>query len=321
MNVGLFKTENRRRFDTVRQDDVYEASAGVFAEQEIRPADSRRITGGVRGDLFRFDVDSDFPDNSGDDWAGIISPKLGLVVGPWAETELYLNGGLEFHSNDARGVTIATDPNTLERADGVDPLVRTAGAEVGIRSQMVGDVTTTVSLWYLESDSELVYVGDAGTSEAGPGSNRYGVEWAAYYRPSDWFTADSELALSHARFKDSGSADFIPGSIDTMWSGGISVGEAEGFFGSLRGRFFGPRPLEETGAIESKSSFTLNARAGYRRKNWEAAVDVLNLLDRGNNDIEYYYDSQLAGESAPVGDIHQHPAEPRTVRVSLTYRW
>ena len=164
-------------------------------------------------------------------------------------------------------------------------------------------------------------MGDAGTSEAGPGSRRYGLELAAYYRPAPWLTVDSELALSHARFKDTGDADHIPGSIDTMWSGGITVGAAEGLFGSLRGRFFAPRPLEESSKIESKSSFTLNARAGYRKRNWEVSVDILNLLDRDNNDIEYYYESQLRGEPAAVSDVHLHPAEPRTVRASVTYRW
>jgi hypothetical protein len=319
--AGLYKTEARRRFRTVREDDVSETSAGLFLEQNYQITDKIRLTGGVRGDLFRFDVESNNPDNTNDEWDGIVSPKLGVVFGPWAETEIYLNGGLGFHSNDARGVTIATDPNTGEKADPADPLIRTKGAEIGLRTQAVPGLTTTLGLWFLESDSELVYVGDAGTSEAGPGSRRYGMELAAYYRPAPWFTLDSELALSHARFQNAGDADRIPGSIDTMWSGGLTIGAAEGFFGSLRSRFFAPRPLEETGKIESKSSFTLNARAGYRRQNWEIAVDVLNLLDRDNNDIEYFYESQLPGESAPIADIHLHPAEPRTVRLSMTYRW
>ncbi len=211
-------------------------SAALFAEHNVLILEKLRFTAGVRADLFRFDVKSDQPENSSDDWDGIVSPKLGLVLGPWAETELYLNGGLGFHSNDARGVTIAIDPNTGEKTNPVDPLVQIRGAEIGIRSQAVPDLTTTLGLWIQESDSELVYVGDAGTSEAGPGSRRYGLELAAYYRPAPWLTVDSELALSHARFKDTGDADHIPGSIDTMWSGGITVGAAEGFFGSLRGR-------------------------------------------------------------------------------------
>ncbi|MDB6069770.1 MAG: TonB-dependent receptor [Verrucomicrobiales bacterium] len=319
--VGLYKTEARRRFRTVREDDVIETSAALFFEQNYQIAEKLRLTGGLRGDLFRFDVESSDPDNTSEKWDGIVNPKLGMVLGPWAETEFYLNGGLGFHSNDARGVTIARDPNTGLKVDPADPLIRTKGAEIGLRTQAVPQVTTTLGLWFLESDSELVYVGDAGTSEAGPGSRRYGMEWAAYYRPVPWFTLDSELALSHARFRNAGEADRIPGSIDTMWSGGVTLGEGDGIFGSLRGRFFAPRPLEETGRIKSKSSFTLNARAGYRRKNWEVAVDVLNLLDRNNNDIEYYYESQLRGESAPVADVHLHPAEPRTVRVTMSYRW
>ncbi len=319
--IGLYKTEARNRFRTVRQDDVYEASAALFAGHNVQILDKVRLTAGVRADLFRFDVESDQAENTSDDWDGIVSPKLGLVLGPWAETEFYLNGGLGFHSNDARGVTIAIDPNAGGTAAPVDPLVRTKGAEIGLRTQSVPDLTTTLGLWFLESDSELVYVGDAGTSEAGPGSRRYGLELAAYYRPAPWLTVDSELAFSHARFKSTGDEDHIPGSIDTMWSGGITVGAAEGFFGSLRGRFFAPRPLEESGKIESKSSFTLNARAGYRKRNWEVSVDVLNLLDRDNNDIEYYYESQLRVEPAAVADVHLHPAEPRTVRASVTYRW
>ena len=319
--IGLYKTQARRRVSTVREDDVYQASAGLFAEHTLQLAEKLRLTAGARADLFRFDVESDNPDNTNADWDGIVSPKLGLVLGPWADTEFYLNAGLGFHSNDARGVTIATDPNTGEPADPADPLIRTKGAEIGLRTQALPDLTSTLAFWILDSDSELVYVGDAGTSEAGPGSRRYGLEAATYYRPTPWFTVDAEVSLSHARFKDSGSADRIPGSIDTMASGGITLGAAEGPFGSLRGRYFGPRPLEETGRVNSISSFTLNARVGYRKKNWEVSVDVLNLLDRENNDIEYFYESQLPGESAPVADVHLHPAEPRTVRASVTYRW
>jgi hypothetical protein len=46
-------------------------------------------------------------------------------------------------------------------------------------------------------------------------------------------------------------------------------------------------------------------------------VDVLNLLDRKYNDIEYCYATQLAGEAAPVNDKVIHPGEPRSVRLTL----
>ena len=70
------------------------------------------------------------------------------------------------------------------------------------------------------------------------------------------------------------------------------------------------------------SSLTFNARLGWRNRTWELAIDVLNLLDRKNYDIAYFYASRLPGEpAAGVDDLHLHPAEPRTLRVSMTRRF
>jgi outer membrane receptor protein involved in Fe transport len=107
-----------------------------------------------------------------------------------------------------------------------------------------------------------------------------------------------------------------------MLSAGLTVGQEKGIYSSLRARYFAPRPLEESGQVESKAGFQVNARLGYKWKNWDLAVDCLNLLDREDNDIEYYYASRLPGEpAAGVADIHLHPVEPRQFRVSATYRW
>ncbi len=108
---------------------------------------------------------------------GLVSPKFGAVFGPWAGTEFYANAGMGFHSNDARGAVISVDPLTGEPADRVTPLVRARGAEVGVRTVRVRGLQSTVSLWYLGIDSELLFVGDAGTTEAGRPSRRVGVEW------------------------------------------------------------------------------------------------------------------------------------------------
>ena len=56
------------------------------------------------------------------------------------------------------------------------------------------------------------------------------------------------------------------------------------------------------------------------RKLWrdsELTLDVFNLFDRKVNDIEYFYESQLKSETAPVADRHVHAAEPRTLRLTL----
>jgi hypothetical protein len=320
-DIGLYKTERRERHNTVRVDDIYESSYGVFGESTVKWNSWFRTVAGVRADAFYFDVTSDNAANSGDEWSGIVSPKLSAIFGPWNETELYVNLGTGFHSNDARGVNNTVDPTTGDPLPGVDPLVRTIGGELGVRTQVIPTLTSTLSLWWLDSDSELVYVGDAGLNEAGPGSRRFGIEWTNYWRPCDWVSVDGEIALTHARFRDVGADDRIPNSIPVMFSGGIALGHEEGFFGSMRARAFVGRPLEESGDIEGKNTFTLNAQVGYRTKDWEVALECLNLLDREDSDIEYYYPSQLSTEAAPVDDIHFHPAEPRMVRVKMTYRF
>lgn len=136
---------------------------------------------------------------------------------------------------------------------------------------------------------------------------------------------DAEVALTHARFTDSGNEDYIPSSVPFMFSGGLTLGAQpgnEGVFTTLRARAFDQRPLIEDDSVKGKSSFLVNAGIGYRHRKWEAAVECLNLFDRKDNDIEYFYTSRLPGE--PLGgfdDTHLHPTEPRTFRVRLTYRF
>ena len=320
-DVGLYNTRNRARLNTVRVDDVYEGSIGLYATGDYHVNDWFRVQPGLRADGFYFDVDSDNPANSGQETAGIVSPKLSLIFGPWNDTEIYANAGMGFHSNDARGVTISIDPVTGLPTPAVDPLVRTYGYELGVRTEALTNVVSTLALFYLHSDSELIYVGDAGTSEPGPATKRFGIEWSTYWRPTDWLVIDNEVTLAEGRLIGVGPADEIPGAVPFTVNAGIAIGKKEGFFGSLRGRYFTPRPLIEDGSVESRASFQVNGRLGYRKDDWEIAVDCLNLLDRKDNDIEYYYESQLPGEVAPVGDVHFHPAEPRTFRVSVTHRF
>ncbi|MEN3941503.1 TonB-dependent receptor plug domain-containing protein [Prosthecobacter sp. SYSU 5D2] len=314
--IGLYDTRNRNRLARTRQDDIWEGSAGVYGEMVNRWTPWFRTVLGLRGDLYYFDSLESTVSGEDTEWAGIVSPKFSAIFGPWHETELYLNFGTGFHSNDSRGVTA--------RTNAADALVRTMGAEIGLRTQAIPTTTTTLALFWLQSDSELLYVGDAGTNEPGPGSERYGVELATYWRPNHWFSADAEVALTYARLKDSGNADRIPNSVPVMFSGGINLGaqgNADGWFSGMRVRAFTGRPLDETGNIRGRESIMVNATVGYRRKNWEAAVDCLNLLNRNDNDIEYAYESQLRNEAAPINGTHIHPVEPRMFRLRVTYRF
>ena len=319
---GLFHTEARRVLGVTRVDHVTETSGALYLQTSLRVAPRVRAILGIRGDTYRFRVASDDPANSGSRTASIASPKASLVLGPWASTEVYANFGYGFHSNDARGTTITRDAGTRGPADAVTPLVRAKGAEVGVRSVLGPHLQTTLSLWGLDLGSELVFTGDAGTTEASRPSRRSGIELASRYTAVPGVTLDADLAFSKARFRGADPAgDRIPGAIETVVSAGISVDPKAGLSGSLRARYFGPRPLVEDDSVRSRSSLVWNAQAGYEiSPGVRAVVDVFNVLDARASDIDYYYASRLPGEPAGgVLDLHTHPAEPRTARVAVVY--
>ena len=321
IHVGLFKTEQRAVLSTVREDRVQEGNVGFWTDTTTRWTDWLRTTVGIREDIFAGRVLSDTPENSGNAQATITSPKAGLVLGPWYKTEFYGNAGYGLHSNDIRGATITVDPiDKVAPQDRVPLLVRSKGAELGIRTKAIEGLTSSVAVFVLDFNSELLFVGDAGTTVASRPSRRVGVEWVNQYKPKPWLSFDLDLAYTRARFTDFDPAgDRIPGAPAWIASGAITLGSETGWFGALKARYFGPRPLIEDDSVHSLSSLIFNARAGYRFDNGlKLQLDVLNLFDAQTNQIEYYYLSRLPG--APIGgvaDRHVHPAEPRAVRLTL----
>jgi hypothetical protein len=325
IQVGLFKTEQRAWLSTVREDRVREGNVGIWMDSTTRWTDWLRTTVGIREDIFAGRVLSDTPENSGNAQASMTSPKAGIVLGPWYKTEFFGNAGYGLHSNDIRGATITVDPNDkVTPLDRVPLLVRSKGAEIGVRTKAIEGLTSSVAVFVLDFDSELLFVGDAGTTEASRPSRRVGVEWTNKYKPMPWLTFDLDVAYTSARFTNFDPAgDRIPGAPAWVASGAITFGNETGWFGALKARYFGPRPLIEDDSVRSLSSLIFNARAGYRFDNGiRVQLDVLNLFNAKTNQIEYYYLSRLPGE--PIGgvaDRHVHPAEPLAVRLTLAGRF
>jgi outer membrane receptor protein involved in Fe transport len=318
--LGLYHTRARQLLDVVRKDSVVQTSASAFAQNETEWTEWLRTLAGVRVDGYRFDVDAGERVNSGTRYAGLASPKIGAVIGPWKGTEFYANGGYGYHSNDARGATITVDPVSGAPAARVTPLARASGAEIGIRSVRIPHLQTSLALWTLSLDSELIFVGDAGTTEAGRPSRRYGLEWVNYYSPKPWLIFDADLAISSAHLTDEDAAgSYIPGAVATVVSAGATLDGVHKMFGSARWRYFGPRPLIEDNSVRSAATSLVNLEAGYKlTRSLRIALDVFNVFNARHSDIDYFYPSRLPGEPlAGADDIHVHPTLPRTARVTL----
>ena len=319
--VGLFDSVARNITNTVREDKLRETMIGLYGQTafEIVPNTLRSVVG-VRADHVRNRVDAlTLAANGGTSRDTQLSPKLSLIAGPFNKTEFFFNAGRGLHSNDARGTTAAIDPKTGDPVDAVPPLVSSRGFEIGARTEAIAGLQSSVALWKLDFDSELVYVGDAGATEASGASTRKGIEWNNRWIPLPWLLFDADLAWTHARFKN---GDRIPNSIDRVASVAATIRNLGPWSASLQLRHLGPGALIEDNSVRSFASTTTNLRLGYQfTPTIEATLDVFNLLDKRVNDIQYFYESQLPGEAAPVADRHVHPAEPRSARLTLQVRF
>ena len=316
---ALQNTRARQVLSTTRADHIVETSGALFVESATRWNQVVRTMAGLRADRYRFDVASDLAANTGRAYDTQVSPSFSLILAPTASSEFYVNYGHGFHSNDARGTVAAIDPASLEAIERAPGLVRSRGMELGLRTEAFAKMQTAVALYRLDFDSELTYIGDAGMTEAGDASRRVGVEFSHYWRPMKWLSVDFDAAFARAR---SINGDRIPGAVEGVGQLALGVDKLGPWSGALRLRYFGPRPLIEDNSVRSQASTTLNGRIGYRiGRDMQLEIEGFNLANRRDSAIDYYYASQLAGEAGPREDIHFHPIEPRTLRVSFTKTW
>ncbi|GGE76910.1 TonB-dependent receptor [Massilia psychrophila] len=320
---GLHNTKARRRLSTTREDHVVETSVGLFVDNSTRWTQTFRTVAGLRADHYRFNVASSLAANSGTSNASLLSPSLSLIFGPWKRTDFYVNAGNGFHSNDARGTSSTIDPRSGQAAGKVPGLVRSRGMEFGVRTEIVPKLQTALSLYRLDFDSELTFVGDAGTTEAGGPSRRIGIEFSNYYKALKWLTVDVDVAFARARSRAfSPQGNHIPGAVEGVGQLALTLNQLGPWSGALRLRYFGPRPLIDNNSVRSKPGTTLNGRIAYQLgKTMKVELEGFNLANRRDSAIDYLYASRLAGEPEARDDIHFHPVESRSARLTLVKNW
>ena len=314
-DVGVGPSQNGRNTSFAARDQVQELAVAGYGSLTTPWNDWFTTSLGVRYDRIAVDVKV-----RGDDSDQLISPKISLQFGPWADTELFVNYGHSFHSNDARGVVAETDAVPL--------FAKSKGAEVGLRTALIEDVQLSFALFALDLDSELIFVGDDGTTEPRDATRREGWELGVYYQPAPWLIVDADVTQAKAEFKDKvdGDTQRVPDAVERVMSLGVTVDLDSGWHGGLRWRYLGARALTEDNSIRSDSTSMVNLNAGYRfSSQLSLGLEVINLLDTEANDITYLYESRTQEElnagSDPILDRHFHPVEPRTVRATVTYQF
>jgi hypothetical protein len=322
INVGLFDSEARVPFGTRSNDRVGETALGAWLQNTTTWRPWFRTLLGVRADRVTMDVDAlQAPADGGHASGDKVSPKVSLVFGPWAKTEFFANAGRGFHSNDARGVT-----GSAGSAEPVPALVASKGAELGMRTEIVPGLQTSLALWRLDSDSELVYTADEGGTEPNGASKRRGIELNNHLVLNRWLLVDADMAWTHARYADANAngqpGNLIGNAVSRVGLLGVTLHELGPWSAGLVTRFIGGYPLSQDGRLTTPSSIVSNLRV--RRAltpRTSVQLDVLNLFDRRFYDIAYEQDYRSSPTAILNPDgVTVHPGEPREFRVSLNFR-
>ncbi len=313
--LALSKTPARIFKEYIQQGDVKELNAYLYMNQDIELGSKWNLNAAFRYDHFIFQYknvlagETDFSKQA----RGILSPKLNINYAPNQKLKFYLNNGFGFHSNDAR-VILANNAKEI--------LPRVIGTDLGMIVKPDKNLVLKTALWYLYSQQEFVYVGDAGIVEPSGKTRRMGVDISARYQFNKWLYGDIDLNLTKARaIGEVKGKNYVPLAPSFTSIGGITARTDKGFSGSLRYRFIGERPANEDNSVKAEGYFLLDMVAAYRFKKLEFHISIENLLNREWREAQFDTESRLKNEIDPVSEIHYTPGTPVFIKTGVMFNF
>ncbi len=313
-NIELSKTRNRTEtLEQTQLGDVQQTNIYAFYDSKI-DFGKFVINPAFRLDYFNFQyvdkLSSSYQTLS--NTKTIVNPKLNFFYNAADNVQFFLKSGIGFHSNDARVVLQENANNILPRAYGTD---------VGTIWKPLKNMVFNTAFWYLFSEEEFVYVGDAGVIEPSGKSERYGLDLGLRFQLTDWLYFDSDATYTVARSVDEmAGQDYIPLAPDFTITGGLSATNFKGFSGGFRFRYLDNRPANEDNSIVAKGYFVNDINVNYTYKNITFGMVIENLFDVDWNETQFETTSRLQNEIEPVTEIHFTPGTPFFAKASLSVR-
>jgi len=354
--VSLWHSPNRRRLTRRVDSGIIERNLFLWVQEELVVNPKLRLQLGLRGDYFTFNVEDHLdalsdasitlPHASGYAQEAMLNPKFNLVYSPLRSTDIFLNFGTGFHSNDARDVVIEQTISDLERVfsrqglneaeinerlvqlnfdsehSGIRTLPRALGAEIGTRHQFWNRLSIGIAGWWLELDEELVFVGDAGETEVSGKSRRIGIDIEGRAQIFSWLWIDTDVNLSSGKFVDEPSdVNEIPLAPRITSTGGLTAAHPSGFGANLRYRHIGDRPANEDSSVTAEGHTLVNIGLSYAFGPFKYFATVENLFDVDWNEAQFDTESRLVDETEPVSEIHFTPGNPRNIQAGIRYQF
>lgn len=321
--VGVEQFNNGVYVADIAENEIAETSIGTYVEAIWYASRNLRVTGGLRSDFYNFDITAkNSMSADGKEEAAKASPKIGLAYTALENLELYYNWGRGFHSNDGRGVVNRTDP--------IAGISAGTGYEVGGRLSL-GDFKFTSAYWWLNQDSELIFVGDSNSVEPKGGSEREGLELTMFWQPTDWLGLDAVFTSSEARYVNNPDGIYVEQAVEEAAQLGLSLTRPD-WDASIRMRYLGPYALDAANTHRGESLTTINLRGAYHWDSLTMFVEVINLADTDGKEIVYYYPAYVQGLDAPgltsedidcdvTNCLMSRATTPRAFRVGVSYQF
>ncbi len=288
--IGVEAFQRGRYTGDIAANEIAELSAAPYLDAVWYATSSLRVNAALRYDYYDFDVTAlNSLSTAGNDSDSAFSPKFGAAWALLDNFELYYNWGRGFHSNDARGVVNTVDP--------VPGISTGTGYELGGRLAL-GDFKLTSAYWWLDQDSELIFVGDSNSVEPKGASEREGYEMTLFWRPTGWFAMDGVFTASDARYTNNPEGRHVEQAVEEAAQLGLTLTRPR-WDASLRVRYLGPYALDAANLRRGDSLTTANFRGAWHWRDLTLFAEVINLFDSDGKEIVYYYPAYVAGVDAP----------------------
>jgi outer membrane cobalamin receptor len=315
MAIELSRAVKRQYLGSIQKGDVKEFNGYLYWNQNVELSDKLSVNGGFRFDHFLFSYrnilagQTDFTHQQ----KSIVSPKFNFVYTASPSLKIYLSNGIGFHSNDTRII--------LDNA-AKDILPKVYGTDLGVILKPVKDLILKTALWHFYSEQEFVYVGDEGIVEPSGKTRRVGIDVSVRCQFTSWLYGDLDLNYTKARAIDNPKGkNYIPLAPSFTSIGGLAARMKNGFSGSLRYRFMGDRPGNETNTVRANGYFITDMTIGYAIKKFDLNISVENIFNREWREVQFDTESRLQFESQPVSEIHYTPGSPRFLNAGISFKF
>jgi hypothetical protein len=322
VNNSLWHQQNRIRISNTSMADINESASTLYFKQDFNFTNWFRADIAIRGDYFIFNVDdlhrgdSAHHDISGYNYQFLPSYKLNLIFTLSKNAQLFINNGIGYHSNDARSVVQDKDHHILPIA---------FGAEVGTQVRIGSRAIITAALWMMDLTNELVYSGDAGTTEDNGSSRRMGIDLSARVQLTKWLTADADLNYAYNYLTDNflgakaAQNFYLPLAPIFTTQGGFTARHHSGFKARLGYRAMTDRPANETNSVVAKGYCVVDALMAYERRKYQISLTIENLLNTKWNEAQFDTESRLRNEEKAVDELHFTAGTPIAFKLGFSY--